>query len=484
LVPAQRDRNAWDLNHSSFHPRLTHSGNHGPAVRRAVRLLWKVPIRRTLLIVLIIALSVPLQPSKSWTSAQHFLNMAGRETFFAINPDLTIRRINPWAPDKIWTLGKGSGIPPLYYRITVPGMYDRVDFFYPFGLHEESIFQSKLRFSPFFESRWAKTPPFEGWSRCLTLYQGRSDLGQEYWGFFPFYGYSYRRFGVDKNLFLLFPLYYESSYDDARTMRFLWPFITYANSPGRQAVKVWPLFGKDAIGKDYYNNFILWPFIQMIDKYPGTKQASSYRALPFPLYMTQTTPHDSTTDVVWPFLRYYHHRPTGHSRYSFWPLVTYGTGGGIEEFSVLFLYSSKKDLRKGTSDSGNSGGYISIGDDEIFTEKKFLLINTIQKRYKKGLLVQTKYRFWPFAEYNWDVAKGSHLAIPEIIPLKNDWFDVNLGKLLRVIDIRDTPITRELSFLFGLSKKTHYKRIPHINRPPKPGEDDWAELISGAFANR
>lgn len=432
--------------------------------------------------VVILAL-ILFQPCLVFGSAYDFLRLTAPGSLFAVDPDLNIRSIDPGAPSRAWTLGEGWGFPPLLYHSKVAGLYDRVDFLYPFGCREESTFRSKLRFTPFFESRWSKIPPFDGFSRCLTLYQGRSDLGQEYWGFFPFYGYTYRRYGVDKNRFLLFPLYYESTDDDAHTIRLLWPLITYARSPGRNAYKVWPLFGKDAIRNDYYNCFFLWPFFQRVDKYPGTEQASSYTALPFPLYMRQDDRVSTSTDLLWPLFTYYHHYPSGHTRYSLRPFFTYGTGGGIEELSILFVYSSKKDRNKGIS-SGSNDGYISVGDGEVFTERKFFMISTIQKRYRKGGLVFSRYRPWPFAEYTWDLDKGSHLKIPEIIPVKNDWWDLNLGYLLRFVDLRDTPITRELSVLFGLSHRTELKTHPHIAFPPKPGDDTWTELISGSFGKR
>ena len=282
---------------------------------------------------------------------------------------------------------------------------------------------------------------------------------------------------------MLFPLYYETIDDDARTIRLLPPIVTYTNSPGRSTIKVWPLFGKDAIRNDYFNFFVLWPFFQRVDKYPGTEQASSYTAMPFPLYVRQQTCYSSSTDILWPLISYYHHYRSGHRRYSMYPFVTYGTGGGIEELNLFFVYSYKKDYNKGIS-SSSSDGYTAVAGDEVFTERKMLFLSSIQKRYKKGCLIYSKYRFWPFAEYTWDVAKGSHLKVPEIIPLKNDFWDLNLGRLLRFVDVRETPITRELSLLFGLSSKTDVKRRPHIPPPPRPGDDDWSELMLGSFGKR
>jgi len=46
------------------------------------------------------------------------------------------------------------------------------------------------------------------------------------------------------------------------------------------------------------------------------------------------------------------------------------------------------------------------------------------------------------------------------------------------IDFCDTPISREFSYLFGLRKRTRLKTFSRFRRPPKPGEDDWAEIFS------
>ena len=101
-----------------------------------------------------------------------------------------------------------------------------------------------------------------------------------------------------------------------------------------------------------------------------------------------------------------------------------------------------------------------MGGDEVVTERSFLKISKIRKHFRKGCLVHARYRFWPVADYTWDVKTGSHLKIPYVITMKSDWWDLNLGRLLRFVDFRDTPITRELSLLFGLSKRTELKKVP------------------------
>lgn len=440
-------------------------------------------IRRGFLLALVIASALLGLPQMSFSSAYDFLRVATHESVFAVEPDLLIRSMDPTVPDGMWALGRGWGFRPLFFHSQVPGLYDRVDFLYPLGCREDSKFRSKLRLIPFFESRWSKLPPFEGFSRCLTLYKGRSDLGQDYWGFFPFYGYTHRRYGVDHNFFLLFPLYYESTDDGDRTFRLLWPLITYARGPGRSSFKVWPLFGRDAIRDDYYSQFILWPFFQRTLKYPASEQASSYLAMPFPIFVRQEDSYSSSTHILWPFLTFYRHYQSGHWRFSFRPLFTYGTGGGVEELSVLFFYSSKEDHRRATT-TKDSDGYISVSADEVVTERSFLKMSTIKKRFRKGCLVYAKYRFWPFAEYVWDAERGSRLKVPEVVPFNDQWWDLNLGRLLRFVDFRDTPITKEISMLFGISQRTEVKHSPKIPLPPKSGDDDWSELISGSFGKQ
>ena len=441
------------------------------------RLLWQA------LYVVFILAAIAFGPITCYGSAYDYLRMSIPGTVFAVDPDLIIRKIDPYADDHKWTFAEGWGLPPLVYHTRVKGKFDRVDFFYPLGFREESVFKSRLQFFPFFESRWSKIPPFDGYSRCLTFYQGRSDLGQEYWGAFPFIGHTYRKFGVDHNFFFLFPLYYESTDDGIRTMRFLWPFITYANNPGRQSFKIWPIYGKDAIKNEYFNEFALWPLFQKTEKHPGTAQAETYIACPFPLYSRQQSPYYTTTNILWPLISYSFQYKTGHQTYQFRPFFKYGTGGGVEEYNILYLYSYKKDCRTGKVEKSTDPKVI-IGDDEVFTERNFFYISTIQKRYRKGCLVHSRYRFWPFADYQWDAAKGTHLKFPAVVTLRNDFFDLNLGKLFRIIDLRETPFTRELSVLFGLHQETQFKKVPHLPYPPKPGEDSFTELLTGSFGNR
>ncbi len=408
-----------------------------------------------------------------------YLKFTRPSSFFAVDPDSVIRSMDPTADRRTWRVGKTWGFPPFFMRSKVPGLFERLDILYPLAFKEDSKFNKKIKIIPLFESRWSKIPPFDYYTRFLTMYKGRSDMGQDYSGFFPFYGYSYRRFGVDRNMFLLFPLYYESEDDGAKTYRFFWPLITYANDQHRSTLKVWPLFGRDHIRNDYNNRFLLWPFFQITDKYMGQEQWTSLKALPFPLYVCNQTNYDYSLDLLWPLFTYYKHYASGHQRYSLRPFFTYGYGGGVEEFSFLF-YSSKKDRRSGTS-SSSTDDYISLATDEIVTERKFFFMSAIQKRYRKGLLVYAKYRFWPFAEYTWDADKGSHWKVPEIVPVKNDWWDLNLGRFLRIVDLRDTPITRELSLFFGLSRQNKIKPCPQIAAPPTSGDDNWTELIQGSF---
>jgi hypothetical protein len=437
--------------------------------------------------VLIIAFCVvigaagPFDASVAWGKGATETSSFGSP--FAIDPDLMIRSILPEAPDNMWALGQGWGLRPFFYRSRLPGLYTRLDFLYPLGCFEDTNFRRKFRLTPFFESWWSKSPPYEGHARFLTVFKGVSDLGQRYWGIFPFYGYTHRRFGVDSNFFVLFPLYYHAVDEGSRTVRILWPLITYANSPSRSALKVWPLFGRDRIRNDYDNFFVLWPFFQKVEKYPGTEQESRYLGLPFPLFVKQDDHYSTATHILWPLVTYYYHYQSGHTRYSFRPFITYGTGGGVEELSILSLYTYKEDNRR-PSTSKDSEGYVSVAADEIMTERTFLGLSAIKKRYRKGCLVYARYRFWPFAEYIWDAAKGSHLKIPELIPLTDQWWDLNMGRLLRIVDIRDTPVTRELSLFFGLRQKTEMKQYASIDGPPLPGDDDWKELIMGAFGKQ
>ncbi|MFH0821706.1 MAG: hypothetical protein V2B18_03070 [Pseudomonadota bacterium] len=347
-------------------PPLDSQALEPPAGFAVARTAPKSSRRPFCIIVALIAFLLLFQPEPSLSWIGDLIGHGKGSNLFAIDPDLYIRRVDPRAPDNVWTLAEGRGVAPFYYRTTIPGLYDRVDFFFPLGLQEESTFQSRLKFFPFFENRWSKVAPYDGFSRCLTMYHGRSDMGQDYWGFFPFYGHSYRKFGVDRNFFVLFPLYYESVEDNIKTTRIMWPFITYANDPGRHSIKVWPLAGRDAIRNEYFNWYVLWPFFQHTLKHPGTEQWEKHTSSPFPLYINKENAYSTSTSILWPFLDYYHHYATGYKSYKFRGLFKYGSGGGITDIDIFYFYSYKRDERKGTE---AAPGFVHVSGDEVFTEK-------------------------------------------------------------------------------------------------------------------
>ena len=83
---------------------------------------------------IILFVTVLFQHTPACGSAYDFLQLTSSRTLFALDPDITIRRIDPRAPNGAWTLAEGWGLPPLFFRTSVPGLYDRLDLFYPFGM--------------------------------------------------------------------------------------------------------------------------------------------------------------------------------------------------------------------------------------------------------------------------------------------------------------------------------------------------------------
>ena len=142
------------------------------------RLRVTLPVCTQGLLILLVLVSAACAPTPCHGVACDFLRLAHGGNLFAVDPDVALRRFDPRGDSHVWNLGESHGIPPLFLRSKVQGHYDRVDFFYPLGCWEESPFRSKLRFSPLLVNEWSKLPPFDGYSRCLTMYHGRSDRGR------------------------------------------------------------------------------------------------------------------------------------------------------------------------------------------------------------------------------------------------------------------------------------------------------------------
>ena len=80
-------------------------------------------------IPIVLFITVLFQHTPACGSAYDFLQLTASGTLFALDPDITIRRIDPRSPNGAWTLAEGWGLPPLFFRTSVPGLYRSVGSF-------------------------------------------------------------------------------------------------------------------------------------------------------------------------------------------------------------------------------------------------------------------------------------------------------------------------------------------------------------------
>ncbi len=163
---------------------------------------------------------------------------------------------------------------------------------------------------------------------------------------------------------------------------------------------------------------------------------------------------------------------------TFYPFIKYGSGGGLEELNLFYLYSYKKDWRRGTT-STSSDARLQVDGESVYTEQKFLyFISTIQKQYRKGLLVYGSIASsGRLREYVWDLEKGSHLKMPEIIPLTSDFWDQKSRASVAIRRFARDPHNAGTEHAFSVSARDRTQSSPLHSPATEPENDDWSELI-------
>lgn len=110
------------------------------------------------------------------------------------------------------------------------------------------------------------TSPEDPWRFRLfpLIYAGRTQEGEDYGAFFPFYG-TIRDFLVfHETKFVLFPIYAEGRSPTGTEMRtVLWPFYLTRHGERIDQFRLWPFYGSEErrnLHTTRRNRFIAWPF--------------------------------------------------------------------------------------------------------------------------------------------------------------------------------------------------------------------------------
>ena len=223
---------------------------------------------------------------------------------------------------------------------------------YPLMQHTRSEQDTELQILYVFDIRREGSKPEEReeHSDLFPFYMsGRTETGQRYRWFFPFYGTVYDRLGREEISIVLFPLYLRTRYHGWENVYAPWPFMKWmSGEDGRTGFHLWPLYGEETVpGKSEWH-FFLWPFFMSKKSDLDTDNPEeSVVALPF--VMSIRSPARDTTTYLWPLFTHKVDRERKFEEWDFpWPLfiITRGEGRYVTRFLPFFTVEryNLKDL--------------------------------------------------------------------------------------------------------------------------------------------
>ncbi|MBI4496262.1 MAG: hypothetical protein HY697_04930 [Deltaproteobacteria bacterium] len=331
-----------------------------------------------------------------------------------------------------------------------------VEYLYPLGKYHRDERQVHSYLMPFFNHRRDLTADGQRRSErnFFLVFWGESEEGERYGGFFPLYGTLKKRLGKDELSFVLWPIYSDSREGENRTYNFLWPIFTFSSGGGREAFKIWPLYGRESDAGRFEKTYYLWPIFHFQKRDMDTAQPTTIRMV-FPFYVSYSSPQRVSRWVLWPFFQYTHAAEEGYTQWNFpWPFLEWARGEG-KSISRFFPFYSRKEWE------GNVSGYVlwplylyDHEESETYrrVRQRYLLLSKDQTETWKEEGEQARIlRLWPFFYYEQKRGGEVHFYFPALIPLEDEGAERNWHPLFRLYDYRRNPRGEtESKFLWGL----------------------------------
>ncbi|MFT3783755.1 MAG: hypothetical protein QM790_17215 [Nibricoccus sp.] len=264
---------------------------------------------------------------------------------------------SPEAPHQI-----AGGFRPLFVRTSdaTVGKYDSY-FLYPLFTYHSNPYGHRWSFFSLINHYSTQAPAapaniatetkqpkgFDLWPFYFSRQTG--DPATSYKAVFPIYGTMYKRLGMDRWDWVLFPFYAKAEKRNVTTTMAPWPFIKITKGEGNHGFSFWPLFGWRAKEGAYREQFYLWPLIYK-DEHAlwQAKPNLNFGVLPF--YARLSTPAVESRSYLWPFFGYADRVSPIHyheTRY-FWPFLVQGRGDNIyvNRWGPFYTHSIRKGIDK------------------------------------------------------------------------------------------------------------------------------------------
>jgi hypothetical protein len=357
--------------------------------------------------------------------------------------------------------GAEWGFRPFLYLTNYPAQeLWRWEFLYPLGKYQLKEGDHKFYLVPFslIRDEVTSSSPVrrERASSLVTAFWGQTDEGEKYGGFFPIAGQLKERFGRDKIVFYLWPLYSRIEDEGEITWRILWPFFSRMGGEA-EGLYIWPLWGHKVRPGEYSRGFVLWPFYNYIDQYLDTDNPVRKRFY-LPLYATVRSPRGRIDIFIPPFFFHQWAYNSSFEKWEFpWPFFTLVKGEGVREWQVFPLFRLREEERKKRSYflwPLYKYEWDFMASEEEYVHR-FLLINKyrVVKDLNTGMEALDA-NLWPLFDYRRELEGAVSLYILPLLPLHDEGMERNLYPLLWIYRYTRSPQGETLAdFLWGLYRR-------------------------------
>jgi hypothetical protein len=372
------------------------------------------------------------------------LNLWPLLTYESDNETKTVKVLGPFGFWQKSLEGLEGGIRPLF-SLKTEG-YERIDILYPLGGVEEKEGLRRGYFFPFLNFETHKFFSF------FTLYWGKSEEGEAYWGLFPLFGEIKDRFRRDEIDFVLWPLYTRVIDKGTTTYKFLWPFFKLYKGK-TEGIDLFPFWGH-RVSERGEKGFTLWPFYVWQDE--KFMEAQFSLRLYFPFYASLKTPTYESVFLLPPFLHHKHFKE-GQKRWEFWPFLAFDD----KEQKVFPLFRNKEALNEKsfwflwplyTYD------YTEVSGTKMQKER-FMLIGLMERETFNDEEKVNIFNLWPLFSVSKENDEEEFL-FPFLIPLKNEGFKRNWLPILTLISYKSKGPKVDFDMLWGLF---HFKKSPEFS---------------------
>ncbi len=313
-------------------------------------------------------------------------------------------------------------VAPLFYYLTY-GYEVEAEFLYPFGQYKSGGGQSRFNLIPLSAFRNDRLPEGASNWQFFPFYGGRTSSGARYGGVFPFYGTFRERFGRDRGMFLLWPLYSRTVAGDTYRYSVLWPFLYYA-SGGEESVAFWPLGGRMITPGQAEKYYALWPLIHSQRLRLDTDNPQTIKAV-LPFYAQETTPTSTRQSLLFPFFTYYHQEKGNYTQWDTpWPLVVRGDGENFRLRNYFPFYYSRQE-----ADRSRLAFFWWLFDQRTEAtadlweqHTRYLVFSSYIVEIDTQGVWREKHRLWPLA-FSSSQPGLSHFHAPEILFMQSPGFD-------------------------------------------------------------